>query len=290
MKANRFHAYVLAGLITLFAPLGQSAAVQAAPPAAAPVAQAAKPAAAAKSVDAAKVSAKVREQAGEKDALRERLKAVKSAGAARPGEAVDRKQASIGELIDGGAKLEGDTVGGFAYVQRYVEPNDQAHRNYCGPGAAAVVISHFQADMGQVDIDELGEAMNMDPGAGVWVKDITEPVNDQVNRAAGQDLNWYRYGDATTIDDLRFMLDYDIRQNGVPLITSLETGDLPGWKGQDVGHIVAVYGYYQDASGKEFVSYADTAPAVSGYEGKVFNTVELTTFWEAVSGNSAQVW
>lgn len=295
MKATRFHAYVLAGLIALFGPTGQ-VAVSAAAPAVAPAAQTAatmaKPEAKkATTVDMAKVSEKVQKQTQEKEALRDRLAKISGSGGARQGEPVDQNQVSVRELVanDG---LKADAVdGGFAYVQSYVEPNDYAHRNYCGAGAAAVLISHFDAGYaGNVDIDGLGEEMDLDPNSGVWIRDITKPVNDQVSQLAGQELNWYKYGQAETIDDFRFMLDYDIRQNGAPLITGLYTAGLPGWGGQDVGHIVAVYGYYQDGEGKEFVTYADTAPAASGYEGPVFHTVELGTFWEAVSGNSAQVW
>lgn len=281
--------------MSLFAPVGQ-VAVSAATPAAAPTAQtaAAKPKPEAKkteSIDQSKVSAEVKEQAQTKEGLQGRLRGIAGSGGARQGEPVDQSQVSVRELVanDG---LKADAIrGGFAYVQSYVEPNDYAHRNYCGAGAATVVISHFDPGYAQnVDIDQLGEEMNLDPDMGVWIRDITKPVNDHVNELAGQELNWYQTGKAATLDDFRFMLDYDIRQNGVPLITGLYTGGLPGWGGQDVGHIVAVYGYYEDAEGNEFVTYADTAPSASGYEGPVFRTVDLGTFWEAVSGNSAQVW
>jgi len=48
---------------------------------------------------------------------------------------------------------------------------------------------------------------------------------------------WYRYGQAQSKDELRWMLDVDIRQNGVPLITGMDTAGMPGW-GSDVGHII----------------------------------------------------
>lgn len=288
MKANSFRAVVLAGLITLFAPAGQMVAAQAAAPAAAPVAQtvsAATGAAKTEKVDMAKVPEGLREQVAKKEAVRDRLREAKSMGAARMGEPVDRNQVSTRDL-----KLDG-TQGGFAYIEKYTEPNDFAHRNYCGPGAATAVISHFDGGFARsVDIDQLGEEMNMDPNMGVWVRDITKPVNDHVNDITGQDLNWYQSGQAASKDEFRFMLDYGIRQNGTPLVTSLYTGGLPGWNGQDVGHIVAVYGYYQDEAGTEWVAYADTAPEQSGYAGPTFQAVEFDTFWEAVSGNSAQVW
>jgi hypothetical protein len=180
---------------------------------------------------------------------------------------------------------------GFAYVQPYVQPDEHAFRNYCGAGSATVVISHFDPAFAEtVDLYQLGTEMDLDPGMGVWIRDIAGPVNARVNARAGQELNWYRFARAASLDDFRWMLEFDVRQNGVPLITGLMTRGLPGWGESDYGHIVAVYGYTRDPGGTEWVTYADTAPAASGYEGPVFVTVELETFWQAVSRNSAQVW
>ncbi len=237
-----------------------------------------------------KVSDKIKAQTMEKMGARDQLANVQSIGGARPGEPLDKGQPSVADLVSGG-KLTDGAENGFSYVQPYKEPNDYAHRNYCGPGAAVGLLSHWDAKYGEtVDIDKLGEAMDLDPASGVWVKDIVKPVNDELSRKAGHEVKWYQYGDAQSQDDLRWMLDLDIRQNGVPLITSLQTGGLPGWGGTDVGHIVVVNGYWKDASGKEWVTYMDTAPPSSGYRGSTFVTVDLATFWQAVSGNSAQVW
>lgn len=289
MKTRDFRAFLLASVIAVNAamvPLGVAKADAPAMPAPAAVQNEAKSPAQMPS----HLSDKLKTQTMDKMASRDQMANVPNSGGARPGEKLDAEQPSVAGLAAQG-KLAGDAVNGFAYVAPYMEPNDYAHRNYCGAGAATVVISHFDPGYAQnVDIDQLGEEMNLDPDMGVWIRDITKPVNDHVNELAGQELNWYQTGKAATLDDFRFMLDYDIRQNGVPLITGLYTGGLPGWGGQDVGHIVAVYGYYEDAEGNEFVTYADTAPSASGYEGPVFRTVDLGTFWEAVSGNSAQVW
>ena len=302
MKARKFHAFVLAGLITLLTPFGQVARAggAATPPAEAarlattPVmaVDASKANAAALAIDASKVSDEVRQQTQEKAALQERLRQVSSAGGARVGEPVDGEQVSVKEPVSRGElKLAPDTAAGFAYVQPYAEPDDYAHRNYCGPGAATVLLSHWDPGYpGQVNIDDLGRRMDLDPNSGVWIRDIVGPVNEELSVVAGAELNWYRYGKAQTLDDFRTMLDVDLNQNGVPLITGLMTKGLPGWGEEDVGHIVAVYGYSRDADGREWVTYADTAPAASGYEGAALQTVDMGTFWHAVSGNSAQVW
>ena len=87
-----------------------------------------------------------------------------------------------------------------------------------------------------------------------------------------------------------FQREVDASGNGTPLVTSLMTQGLPGWGDQSVGHIVAVYGYTRDAKGTEYVTYADTAGESSGYQGQLFHTVDLGTFWNAVNQNSAQIW
>lgn len=304
LNARSFHALALAGLITVLTPFSlaakvdtaKAAAAAATAPTAAQVqattATAMAETASSPAVDTSKVSGEVRQQTQEKEALRDGLRQAPSAGGAQEAERADLNQVSVGEPVSRGAlKLNPDTGGGFAYVQPYVEPNDRAHRNYCGPGAATVVISHWDPEYpAKVDIDQLGREMKLDPSSGVWIRDIVKPVNDRVNAAAGQELNWYRYGKAQSLDDFRWMLDFDARQNGAPLITGLMTRGLPGWGQENVGHIVAVYGYTRDADGKEWVTYADTAAAASGYDGPVLHTVDLGTFWNAVSENSAQVW
>lgn len=276
MNIKRFHAFALAGLISLLAPFGQFAKADAA----------------ATGAQAPKLTEQVQKQTEEKMALRDRLNSIPSAGAARIGETPDRNQVSVKQATEQGMlKLDAQTLGGFAYVQEYQEPDGYAYRNYCGPGAATIVISHWDPTYtGKHDIDKLGEDMNMDPNGGVWVRDMLKPINNRINAATGQELNWYRYGDANSLEDFRWMLNVDILQNGVPLVTSLMTKGLPGWGGQDVGHIVAVYGYTRDANGTEYVTYADTAGDSSGYQGHLFHTVELGTFWNAVNQNSAQIW
>mgnify|MGYP005841438371 CR=1 FL=1 len=276
MRTRRVYGLALAALLTLAAPVGQLTGAGARMPA----------------VDAAKVSKSIVEQKDSRTDLQTRLRAIPTMGAVKPGEKPDMNQAAVAVPQNTDSpKVAEQSNRGVAYVAEYSEPNDQAHRNYCGPGAATVVISHFDAAYpSKGDIDKLGSDMNMDPSSGVWVKDIVKPVNDRINAAVGQELNWYKYGEASTIDEFRFMLQYDIIENGVPLITSLQTAGLPGWGGQDVGHIVAVHGYGVDSEGKEFVTYTDTAPAAAGYNAEAFHTVDMQTFWNAVSGNSAQVW
>ena len=289
MKARMMLGLVLAVLpALLLAPLGRAVQADTAP--AAPVVMSLTSTLA--SDEAAKVSTPLKEQTQAKAAVEERLKASSQAPGARLGEAPDMNQPSVAEPVARGAlSLTPETQAAYAYVQPYQEPNNSAHRNYCGPGSAVALLSHWDPDYPHAaDIDQLGREMKIDPGSGVWIRDIVKPVNDRLNKYLGEDLNWYQYGKATSLEDLRWMIKVDIQENAMPFITGLYTGGLPGWGSTDVGHIVAVYGYARHPDGTEWVSYIDTAPPASGYHGQIMNTVELGQFWQAVSQNSAQVW
>lgn len=289
VRARHLRAFVLASVIGVNAAMVPLGAVKAEAPAA-PAPAAVQNQAQAPAQVPSSLSDKLKAQTMDKMGARDQLANVQTIGGARPGERLDKGQPSVADLASGG-KLTDGSQNGFAYIQPYQEPNDFAHRNYCGAGAAVGLLSHWDGNYPKaVDIDKLGQDMNLDPASGVWVKDIVKPVNAQLSQKAGHEMNWYRYGEAQSQDDFRWMLDLDIRQNGVPLITSLQTGGLPGWGGTDVGHIVSVSGYWKDASGKEWVTYMDTAPTAAGYHGSTFVTVDLGTFWNAVNGNSAQVW
>lgn len=238
------------------------------------------------------VASSLLEEAQEKADLRDRLRNARPVPGTRAGEAPDPSQVSIAGPIERGILPTADLVdAAYAYVQPYREPNDWAHRNYCGPGAAIVLLSHWDPNYPrEANIDQIGREMGIDPNMGVWVYRMVKPINERLNQMLGQELNWYRYGEARSLYDLRWMIDVDIRQTAAPFITALMTRGLPGWGSRNVGHIVAVYGYTQTADGREYVNYVDTAPPIVGYNNWILNVWELNDFWRAVSGNSGQVW
>jgi hypothetical protein len=234
----------------------------------------------------------LREQTDFKFARQERLRDLSNAPGTRLGELPDNSQPSIaGHLERGTLRHPEGTQAAYAYVQPYREPDEWAYRNYCAAGAAVVLLSHWDPQYPQkVDIASLGREIGLDPDAGAWIRDIEGPVNAQVNEYLGEELNWYRCGHAQSLRQFRWMLNLDIMQNTVPLITGVMTQGLPGWGPRNVGHIVSVYGYTRMPDGSEWVSYADTAPPAAGYTDWILHVWELNDFWRAVSANSAQIW
>ncbi|MCL6431110.1 MAG: C39 family peptidase [Anaerolineae bacterium] len=234
----------------------------------------------------------LREQTEYKLAREARLRELNKAPATRLGEIPDGSQVSIAGPIERGILSHPmGTRAAYAYVQPYREPNLWAYRNYCAAGAAITLLSHW--DPGYpvtANIDQLGAEIGINPNAGAWIRNITAPVNRRVNAFLGEELNWYRFGHARSLEEFRWIIQKDIIENGMPFITGVMTRGLPGWGSKNVGHIVCVYGYTQMPDGTEYVSYADTAQPASGYSGYILRVWELQSFWRAVSGNSAQVW
>jgi len=242
--------------------------------------------------DTAGVSPELIQEAQRKASLQNLLYVNPDVDHARQGEAIDLGQVSVGALVERGTlTLTRDTQAAFAYVQPYREPDDYAHRNYCGAGAVTELLSHWDPSLPQtIDIDQLGDEMGLDPNGGLWVKDMVPTINNHLNQYLGQTVDWYHYDKATSLADFRYMLDIDIRQNGVPLITGVMTGGLPGWGSSNVGHIIAVYGYTRSPDGTEYVEYCDTAAPSAGYAGMILNQLDLASFWQAAGPECAVDW
>jgi hypothetical protein len=70
-------------------------------------------------------------------------------------------------------------------VGTWKEPNDYAHRNYCGPGAAQVALDARLPASQVPDIDTLGAEMNINPNSGVYMTDLRDVLNNRLN------TTWY---------------------------------------------------------------------------------------------------
>jgi hypothetical protein len=168
-------------------------------------------------------------------------------------------------------------------VGKWLEPNDWDHRNYCGPGATQVVLDARLPYWDVPDIDTIGEEENIDPNSGVWLSDIKTVLNDRLN------TTWYEVNGSGSGSSLYNRITSDI-DNDYALVTGCETGLMGGWNGRDVGHIVAVYGYWIWTGSNQYVYYTETAGSVAGYNGSYRQRATRQDFWGYVAGNDTQVW
>jgi hypothetical protein len=164
------------------------------------------------------------------------------------------------------------------------EPNDYAHRNYCGPASTQVALDARLPWWQIPDIDTLGREENIDPNWGVAASAIQRVLNTRLG------TTWYWLNSSSSASDLALKIRVDL-SNQFAMVTGLKTGGMPGWGTRNVNHIVTVYGYYRSSTGQtEYVYYTETAGSVAGYNGTYQNAVSLASFWRYVQANNVQVW
>lgn len=173
------------------------------------------------------------------------------------------------------------------YIGTYLEPNDYAHRNYCGPAATQVILSTRLPANQIPNIDQVGTDENIDPSWGVY----NTAIRDELNRLLS--TTWYIYSVGNSQSTVWSDIVFDIDRNW-SLDTSLYTGGMPGWGTRDVRHIVAIYGYYETSPGAGYVYYIETGQSAQGYSGSYGNVTGLSTFYGYISAhsgnNNTQVW
>ena len=151
----------------------------------------------------------------------------------------------------------------LSFEQQWREPDDWAHRNYCGPGATQVALDARLPASQVPNIDTIGRDENIDPNNGV----TTQAIRDELNRILN--VIAYTVSGAPSQNNLetRIFLNID---SGYSLITALMTGGMPGWGARDVRHILATYGYKATTT-TTYVYYVETAAPTAGYTGSYYN-------------------
>lgn len=173
--------------------------------------------------------------------------------------------------------------GGFKIlaVGYWPQPNNWAHRNYCGPGATQVALDARLPYWEVPDIDTIGEEENINPDWGIYISAIRPVLNTRLN------TDWYWYGGSGSEQTLFNRIVWDM-DHDYALATGCETNGMPGWGAHESGHIVAVYGYYRGTT--DYAYYTETAGSVAGYNGPYRQCVTKGNMWQYVDGNDAQVW
>jgi hypothetical protein len=170
----------------------------------------------------------------------------------------------------------------LSFEQQWHEPDDWAHRNYCGPGATQVALDARLPAAQVPNIDTIGADENIDPNNGV----TTQAIRTELNRLLN--VTFYAVSAAADQNALETRLFFDI-ERGYSMVTALMTLGMPGWGTRNTRHIVATYGYRATAA-KTYAYYIETAAPTAGYNGSYYNNKGMPTFWLWVAGNNSQVW
>jgi hypothetical protein len=173
-------------------------------------------------------------------------------------------------------------------VRPFREPNDYAHRNYCGAGATEVLLSAWTSPV--PDVEAVARAIHLDPNTGATGADTTRGINAMLRPLIGADR--YRGEHVTTLDGvltrLRSSLSSadDLRRYGhtTPVMLQTMTKTMPGWRGWQATHMITIASASLDSGNPDVdtVTYAETPSTVAGYTGPDFQTISVRALWTAM--------
>ncbi|RMG35804.1 MAG: hypothetical protein D6732_09020 [Methanobacteriota archaeon] len=177
--------------------------------------------------------------------------------------------------------------------KEWKEPNDYAHRNYCGPGATQVALDARLPKYKVPDIDTIGAMEKINPSWGVTMDNVAATLN-QILRSNGDLPNSngfvaYELAYPNNMWSLFNYIDWDI-QRGYATISGVKTTYMPGWDGRRAYHIVAIYGIYYDNDYNNYYKYAETASPKAGYNGPFAQWAYWRDFYDYYSGNKVISW
>ncbi len=178
-------------------------------------------------------------------------------------------------------------------VQAFHEPNDYAHRNYCGAGATQVLLSAWTDAV--PDIESVAQRNHLDPRIGQLGSDTVAGINSWLDSLVKPRLgrSWYRGSRVTSLDELLDILRQDLASpvareqfgHGVPVMVQIMTPTLPGWNRWNATHMLTIYAYdlRTHDPARDTVSYVETPSPIAGYRGPATQTIAVNLLWEAMA-------
>jgi hypothetical protein len=173
-------------------------------------------------------------------------------------------------------------------VRPFREPDDYAHRNYCGAGATTVLLSAWTAAV--PDVESVAHAINLKPDTGATGADTLRGINALLRNLAGPDH--YRGEHITALGDvltrLRTSLGNatDLRRYGhtTPVMLQTMTKTMPGWRSWQATHMITVFEAHLDTGNPDVdtVTYMETPSTVAGYNGPDSQTITVSALWTAM--------
>jgi hypothetical protein len=172
------------------------------------------------------------------------------------------------------------------------EPNDHAHRNYCGSGATQVLTSAWLPAV--PDIERVAQLSHLDPNSGQTGADTVVAINTLLAPVVRARLGGDVYSGRHTVqlDDVVAALLHDLPNarliasvgHGAPIMVQTMTQSLPGWNHWQATHMITVFAYDLRSGdpATETVSYAETPSLMAAYTGPPTQTITLAALWSAM--------
>lgn len=173
-------------------------------------------------------------------------------------------------------------------VTAFREPNDYAHRNYCGAGATEVLLSAWTPN--RPGVETVARAIGIDPNSGTTGARTVAGINALLHPWLGVDR--YTGDHVTTLDGVlqRLRTDLgsrdDLQRYGhtAPVMVQAMTRTMPGWRGWQATHMITISAANLDIGNPDAdtVTYAETPSTVAGYNGPDFQTITVRALWTAM--------
>ncbi len=176
--------------------------------------------------------------------------------------------------------------------REWKEPNDDEHRNYCGPGATQVALDARLPAMFVPSIDTIGNMENIDPNWGVYMNDVMSTLNlilreyDDIPNSNG--FVAYELASPSSAWSLFNYVRWD-NERWYATISGMYTDGMPGWQ-RKAYHIVAIFGLYYDSEYENFYKYAETSSQKAGYSGPFAQWADIWKFYQWYSKNPTITW
>lgn len=184
----------------------------------------------------------------------------------------------------------GPMLSGSDAVTLVREPNTYAYRNYCVPGAIAMLLSVWTPQ--PPSLDAIAVEAKLEPDFGVWGSDAVTAINHYLIPIIGAGKGSYAGSHLTSMTELMSAVEASVpsgsllplSSHGTPVLVHFMTGTLPGWHGYEAQHMVAIIGYSFTGGSPttDTVTYAESAGSVAGYNGPGTETVTLAELWTAI--------
>ena len=183
-------------------------------------------------------------------------------------------------------------VRGSVGVLLVKEPNDYAHRNYCGSGATQVLLSAFMRPV--PDIETVARAAKLDPNRGQTGANTVAAVNSLLAPVVLPVLGHDRYAGThvTSLDPVVGALRTNLLGGGdvaafghpAPVMLQTMTKTMPGWNGWNATHMITVFAVDLSHGNPllDTVTYAETPSTVAAYGGPPKQTITLAALWVAM--------
>lgn len=181
---------------------------------------------------------------------------------------------------------------GSVAVVPYREPGDHAHRNYCGAGAARVLLSAWLP--APPDIEMVARAVRLKPDLGVTTPGLLAGINAYIDPIVAPRVgrSWYHAERITEVAVLEQRLRADLTSadaerafgHTAPVIVSTMTRTMPHWDGWQATHTTTIYAVdlrHGDPA-LDTVTYTETPSYEAGYHGSGTETSSLATLWAAM--------